>query len=593
MSQDTEVYELPGDLPPVIELPGEYLPAELPGDDASPKELHDGRPSAELMPTPYSIDLLPTPYSAFSALSSHPSLKPSPLNFSRPRPVQANSYNFGSQAGPIPEYDPNNRPTLSESPHTHDGQRSEEENVDEEEDNDDGIRTPAADDRTFTSLSQEDVPRDSIDGASIGGASIDDAIPPPIRTYADLRDMDMPRYSIDGASIDEAMPPPIQTPKGFKSFSHDFSTLNISRGDSIYEDFPTPPGIKSPKDQFRKDSQVLPDIRESHDAMPSSLGQGSHPLARMNTVSSIASSFDEAAPPPVSTRRYPLSHMDTESSRGTKSSNQTKTSRVDSVVDSSVGIPPRSTARKETQTEPRAPKVLIYKPYLDYASSERSASLRTDTTQEESIPSAGAQDSRRHSVAESESSSVSDFAFDGRLGWNPRGNTVPDKDAKRQQRWSSPLTNPLKKVTSKPKGKEKQQTTLPTMQEQPSRQGSNASSGPALSPATSRGSTGTQSSASGRPPTIPARIPRIIKRTSIDQMSQHVNPWQGETMSDRGSESSNEWTSSEVDTSGLSVEKIHKLKKKGINPALYVEMQNARKGKSKWISPLQGNSFIS
>lgn len=64
-------------------------------------------------------------------------------------------------------------------------------------------------------------------------------------------------------------------------------------------------------------------------------------------------------------------------------------------------------------------------------------------------------------------------------------------------------------------------------------------------------------------------------------------------MSDRGSESSNEWTSSEVDTSGLSVEKIHKLKKKGINPALYVEMQNARKGKSKWISPLQGNSFIS
>jgi hypothetical protein len=64
-------------------------------------------------------------------------------------------------------------------------------------------------------------------------------------------------------------------------------------------------------------------------------------------------------------------------------------------------------------------------------------------------------------------------------------------------------------------------------------------------------------------------------------------------MSDRGSESSNEWTSSEVDTSGLSVEKIHKLKKKGINPALYVEMQNARKGKNKWISPLQGNSFIS
>lgn len=60
----------------------------------------------------------------------------------------------------------------------------------------------------------------------------------------------------------------------------------------------------------------------------------------------------------------------------------------------------------------------------------------------------------------------------------------------------------------------------------------------------------------------------------------------------RGSVSSNEWAASEVDTSVLSAEKLRKLKKKGINPALYIEMKAARKGKSKWLSPLQGNSFV-
>jgi hypothetical protein len=52
-----------------------------------------------------------------------------------------------------------------------------------------------------------------------------------------------------------------------------------------------------------------------------------------------------------------------------------------------------------------------------------------------------------------------------------------------------------------------------------------------------------------------------------------------------------EWKSSDHDTSGLTVEQIHKLKKKGINPALYAEMQEARKGK-KWLSPLVGNTYI-
>lgn len=594
MSQMNQVYELPGDVPPVAELPGEYLPAEL-SDHESVKESDDGSstgPSASLMPAAYSQDLLPTPFSAFSAISSNPSLKPSPLNFSRPnfsrpRPVESTSYNFGSQAGPIPEYDPNNRPTLSEPVQAPPVSHHEHDN-DNEEESDDGDRTPAP---SFITYTQENTPRHSLDGASIGGASIDDAIPPPIRTYADLRDMQLPRDSID-----EAAPPAIRGALRSGAFNHDFSTLNTSRGDSIYEDFPTPPGTKSPKEQFRKDSQALPThIREDvDDATSRPFGQGTHPLARTNTTSSMASSFDEAAPPPVSTRRYPLLHRDTESSKGTKSSNQTKDTRVDSVVDPSPSIPPKSVARQKTVAESSAPKLLIYKPYVDYASSQRSESTRTTTTttQEESKRDSKTDSERRYSLADSEGSSVSDFALNGQLGWNPRNNSS-GKEAQRQQRWSAPLTNPLKLVTSRSKGKEKQQTPMPTVPQESSRQGSNASSQNGLSPASSRGSTGTGGSASSRTPTTPARMPPIMKRTSIDQMSQHVNPWQGETMSDRGSESSNEWTSSEVDTSGLSVEKIHKLKKKGINPALYVEMQNARKGKNKWISPLQGNSFIS
>ena len=51
------------------------------------------------------------------------------------------------------------------------------------------------------------------------------------------------------------------------------------------------------------------------------------------------------------------------------------------------------------------------------------------------------------------------------------------------------------------------------------------------------------------------------------------------------------WQSSDYDISGLSASEIHKLRKKGINPALYAEMKAARKGKK--FGPLLGNGFIS
>lgn len=53
------------------------------------------------------------------------------------------------------------------------------------------------------------------------------------------------------------------------------------------------------------------------------------------------------------------------------------------------------------------------------------------------------------------------------------------------------------------------------------------------------------------------------------------------------------WSSSEADTSMLSEKEIEKLEKKGINPALYCEMQNAKKGKGiLGIGKLTGNAYV-
>jgi hypothetical protein len=53
-----------------------------------------------------------------------------------------------------------------------------------------------------------------------------------------------------------------------------------------------------------------------------------------------------------------------------------------------------------------------------------------------------------------------------------------------------------------------------------------------------------------------------------------------------------DWKSSEYDISGLSDKKLAKLKKKGINPQLYMEMKAARGGKGKLVGPLVGNTYI-
>jgi len=199
--------------------------------------------------------------------------------------------------------------------------------------------------------------------------------------------------------------------------------------------------------------------------------------------------------------------------------------------------------------------------------------------------------------------SISDIGFDGRMGWNPR---LPPLSEKQSQRWAGQLKPAMRGNSSAQLTSSSQQTQDSEASTKPSstgskapllkasnRQQSTASSSSASSSATAPPSAAAAAAPAPAAPPIPPRMPRIVKRVSMDQISEHVNPWQGEHMSDHGSISSNEWSSSEYDTSTLSVEKIHKLKKKGINPALYIEMQNARKGKGKWVNPLGGNSFLS
>lgn len=103
---------------------------------------------------------------------------------------------------------------------------------------------------------------------------------------------------------------------------------------------------------------------------------------------------------------------------------------------------------------------------------------------------------------------------------------------------------------------------------------------------------------------MPAHL-EIEKTVSFDQTSYRSNssssimtissgrPSANGNSSSAGSSrslNSQDWKSSEYDTSGLSEAELKKCKKKGINPSLYAEMKAARKGK--WVSPIGGNTIL-
>ena len=121
----------------------------------------------------------------------------------------------------------------------------------------------------------------------------------------------------------------------------------------------------------------------------------------------------------------------------------------------------------------------------------------------------------------------------------------------------------------------------------------------------SRPTTGSSTSTStNRPDTGTARpLKSILKHTSVTQTSERASSSDaGEstgshhTVSESGSSlvgKDGKWTSSDHDTSMLSEKEIKKLEKKGINPALYVEMKNAKKKGGSCVGSLAGNAYVS
>lgn len=110
------------------------------------------------------------------------------------------------------------------------------------------------------------------------------------------------------------------------------------------------------------------------------------------------------------------------------------------------------------------------------------------------------------------------------------------------------------------------------------------------------------------------KAPRIVKHISVDQQSERASSisstdtvttrttggrpagWEDShshhTAPESGDKQASEWKSSEYDVSGLGEKKLAKLRKKGINPQLYMEMKAARGGKGKLVGPLVGNTYI-
>ncbi|KAF2209026.1 hypothetical protein CERZMDRAFT_91437 [Cercospora zeae-maydis SCOH1-5] len=97
-------------------------------------------------------------------------------------------------------------------------------------------------------------------------------------------------------------------------------------------------------------------------------------------------------------------------------------------------------------------------------------------------------------------------------------------------------------------------------------------------------------------PVVP--IKSILKKTEVEQYSEHGSDAGASSVTHRtGSETSSgtydkdgNWQSSDADTSSLSEKELKRLRKKGINPSLYIEMKKAR-GNSRF-GALTGNSFI-
>ncbi|KAH9808848.1 hypothetical protein Tdes44962_MAKER06267 [Teratosphaeria destructans] len=172
-------------------------------------------------------------------------------------------------------------------------------------------------------------------------------------------------------------------------------------------------------------------------------------------------------------------------------------------------------------------------------------------------------------------SNASDLAWDGRLGELISKPTRRPDEYERNQRYSKEQSRP---PPSQSQGHGSRAST-PTER--------SLLSGPAAAPSVP-----------------PSRLSSVLKRSQSDRHSERSSSttsrgdWEQDeshhTLSRAGAREGEEgqWAGSDFDTSELSASELKKLRKKGINPALYLEMKNARKGRGKWINPLASNTYI-
>lgn len=131
-----------------------------------------------------------------------------------------------------------------------------------------------------------------------------------------------------------------------------------------------------------------------------------------------------------------------------------------------------------------------------------------------------------------------------------------------------------------------------------SRKNSSSTTGTSRPPASSRTNSASTSGSTKQQPFVPKSI---LKVTTVEQTSERSASRSGSAAgsssksSDSGSipvsyDSEGKFVASDYDTSELSEKEIKKMQKKGINPALALEMKSLRKGKS--IGNLVGNAYV-
>ncbi|KAK3714204.1 hypothetical protein LTR37_008006 [Vermiconidia calcicola] len=179
------------------------------------------------------------------------------------------------------------------------------------------------------------------------------------------------------------------------------------------------------------------------------------------------------------------------------------------------------------------------------------------------------QESERTATDRSENSASSEFAWDGEAG-------------------------ELKTRIRPRRFEEQRYERAPRSRESVTASGSSSSPrAPLLRPQFTNNSGSSKTSTQRNLAAVDQRSVRTSTSTSTyeDTRSHHTVSDDGDDQSGFYDDDGN-WQSSSYDTSGLSEAQIRKLQKKGINPSLYAEMKAAKKGKSKWVGPLLGNSFL-